>query len=457
MNDKPGLTRRTFLASSAVAAAAATAAVGSTSARAADANVGTPALLGGTPAVAKPFPAWPVFDAAEEQALLATLRSGHWFRGSGQQVERFETAWAKLLGAPFCIGTSSGTNALIAAMNALGVGAGDEVILPPYTFVACADAVLMLGALPVFVDVDPDTFQLDTRKVAAAISERTAAIMPVHIGGSAVDLDAILAVARERKIPVVEDACQAHLGEWRGRKLGTIGDLGCFSFQASKNLTAGEGGAIVTDDEALAARCYAAHNNAQLWKKPGAKAENRIRGSNFRMSEFHASLLAAQLARLPEQAARRDENAAHLTQRLSQIEGLRPAKLHDGCTRSAYHLFMMRYDAQAFAGLPRAAFLKALAAEGVPASSGYRPLNKEPFIAAALRSRGFRRAFPEKVLSEWAERTACPVNDRLCDEAVWFPQNALLASPAAMDQIAAAVGKIKSQAREIARRFEKGT
>jgi dTDP-4-amino-4,6-dideoxygalactose transaminase len=281
--------------------------------------------------------------------------------------------------------------------------------------------------------------------------------MAVHIGGSAVDLDAILAVARERKIPVVEDACQAHLGEWHGRKLGTIGDVGCFSFQASKNLTAGEGGAIVTDNEALAARCYAAHNNAQLWKRPGAKSEYRIRGSNFRMSEFHASLLAAQLARLPEQAAKRDENAAHLTKRLSEIEGLRPAKMHDGCTRSAYHLFMMRYDAKAFAGLPRAAFLKALVAEGVPASGGYRPLNKEPFIAAALRSRGFRHAFPEKVLAEWTERTACPINDHLCDEAVWLPQNVLLASPGAIEEIATAVGKIASQAPELARRFEKGT
>jgi dTDP-4-amino-4,6-dideoxygalactose transaminase len=422
--------------------------------RAAVSSEGVAALLGGKPAVSNPFPAWPVFDAAEEQALLATLRSGHWFRGSGQQVERFEAAWSKLVGARFCVGTSSGTNALIASMNALGVGAGDEVILPPYTFVACADAVLMLGALPVFVDVDPDTFQLDARKVAAVITDRTAAIMPVHIGGNAVDLDAILAVARERKIPVVEDACQAHLGEWRGRKLGTVGDVGCFSFQASKNLTAGEGGAIVTDDEALAARCYAAHNNAQLWKKPGAKAENRIRGSNFRMSEFHAGILAAQLARVPEQAAKRDENAAHLAKRLSEIEGLRPAKLHDGCTRSAHHLFMMRYDARAYAGLPRAAFLRALNAEGVPASGGYHPLNKEPFIAATLKSRGVRRAFPEKVLTEWAERTACPVNDRLCDEAVWLTQNVLLAPRDAMDAIAAAVAKIKANAPQLVRQFE---
>jgi dTDP-4-amino-4,6-dideoxygalactose transaminase len=455
MNDKLRLTRRTFLASSA-AVVATTAGAGSIALGAADAKSGTPALLGGKPAVSNPFPTWPVFDAAEEQALLATLRSGHWFRGSGQQVERFETAWAKLLNVRFCIGTSSGTNALIAAMNALGVGAGDEVILPPYTFVACADAVLMLGALPVFVDVDPETFQLDARKVAAAITERTAAIMPVHIGGSAADLDGILTVARERKVPVVEDACQAHLGEWRGRKLGTIGDVGCFSFQASKNLTAGEGGAIVTDDEALAARCYAAHNNAQLWKKPGAKSEHRIRGSNFRMSEFHASLLVTQLARLPEQAARREENAAHLKKQLAEIEGLRLAMMHDGCTRSAYHLFMMRYDAKAFAGLPRATFLKALAAEGVPASGGYRPLNKEPFIAAALRSRGFKRSFPEKVLTEWPERTACPVSDRVCDEAVWLSQNILLAPRDAMDEIAAAVRKVKSNAPQLAQRLGNG-
>jgi dTDP-4-amino-4,6-dideoxygalactose transaminase len=149
---------------------------------------------------------------------------------------------------------------------------------------------------------------------------------------------------------------------------------------------------------------------------------------------------------LPEQAARRDENAAYLKKLLSEIEGLRPAQLHDGCTRSAYHLFMMRYDAPAFGGLPRSTFLKALASEGVPASGGYRPLNKEPFIAAALRSRGFRRAFPEKVLSEWAEHTACPVNDRLCDEAVWLPQNLLLASTTAMDQIADAVAKVKANA-----------
>jgi dTDP-4-amino-4,6-dideoxygalactose transaminase len=453
VNHDSRLTRRTFLASSATAAAAATVATGGSIANRArvPGAAGAPALLGGKPAVSNPFPAWPVFDADEEKGLLATLRSGHWFRGNGEQVERFEASWTKLLGARFCIGTSSGTNALITSMNALGVGAGDEVILPPYTFVACADAVLMLGALPVFVDVDPDTFQLDARKVAAAITDRTAAIMAVHIGGSAANLDAILAIARERKIPVLEDACQAHLGEWRGRKLGTIGDAGCFSFQASKNLTCGEGGAIVTEDEALASRCYAAHNNAQLWKRSGARPENRIRGSNFRMSEFHAAILAAQLARLPEQTDRRDDNAAYVTKALAEIHGLRPAKLHDGCTRSAYHLFMMRYDAAAFAGLPRATFLRALAAEGVPASSGYRPLNKEQFIAAMLRTRGFRRAFPDKVLTGWAERTACPINDSLCDEAVWLPQNTLLAPRAAMDQIVDAIGKVKAHADALAR------
>jgi dTDP-4-amino-4,6-dideoxygalactose transaminase len=309
----------------------------------------------------------------------------------------------------------------------------------------------MLGALPVFVDTDPETFQIDASKLAAAVTDRTAAIMPVHLGGSAADMDAILAVARERKVPVVEDACQAHLGEWRGRKLGTLGTAGCFSFQASKNLTAGEGGAIVTDDEDLAARCYAAHNNAQQWKRVAAKPEHRVRGANLRMSEFHAAILLAQLARLPEQSKTRDENAAHLDRLLSEIPGVTPARAHDGCTRRAHHLYMFRYNADAFAGLPRDKFLKALAAEGVPASSGYRPLNKESFIAAAIQSRGYRRAFQESVLSEWAERTKCPRNDQLCDEAVWLTQNVLLAPGTAMEQIADAIRRIQAHAEELAR------
>ncbi len=220
------VTRRRFLAATTAAG------VGLTLGRARGAAAEKPARLGGKPVRTEPFPSWPVFDQSEEQALLNTVRSAQWFRGGGKNVNRFEEAYAELMGAKFCVGTSSGTSALLTSLNVLGVGPGDEVILPPYTFVACVNAILMLNALPVFVDTDPDTFQIDPRKIEAAITGRTAAIMPVHLGGNPASLDAILALARQHRLAVVEDACQPHLAEWRQRKRGTYGDTGCFSFQA---------------------------------------------------------------------------------------------------------------------------------------------------------------------------------------------------------------------------------
>jgi perosamine synthetase len=436
---KKQLTRRDFLA------ATTTVGVAFTFSSTRGATVEKPALLGGKPIRTEPFPSWPMFDTSEEEALRNTIRTGRWFRGSGNNVDRFESEFATLLGAKFCVGTSSGTNALITSLNALGIGSGDEVILPPYTFVACVNAVLMLGALPVFVDTDPETFQIDARKIKAAMNERTRAIMPVHIGGNAADMDAILSIASQHKLVVVEDACQAHLAEWRGRKVGTFGDTGCFSFQASKNLTAGEGGAILTNNEELAERCFAAHTNSRSRKA----SANIIRGSNMRMSEFHAAILLSQMTRLLQQAKTRDENGAYLTKMFREIPGILPAQAYDGCTRNAYHLYMFRYKKEEFANLPRAKFLKALSAEGVRASSGYTPLNKEPFIAETLRSGGYQRAVSKERLAEWTERNSCPANDVLCEEAVWFQQNLLLGSRESMEQIAEAVSKISAHAPEL--------
>ncbi|HWH33225.1 MAG TPA: aminotransferase class I/II-fold pyridoxal phosphate-dependent enzyme, partial [Egibacteraceae bacterium] len=177
-------------------------------------------------------------DSTEERALVALVRGGKWFRG--EQVAAFEAAYAALTGARGCLATANGTSALITSLAALGIGAGDEVIVPPYTFIATVNAVLLMGALPVFVDTDRETFQIDARRIEEAITPATRAIVPVHLGGSAADLDTVMDVARRRGLTVVEDACQAHLAEWRGRKVGTYGAAGCFSFQASKNLNSGE-------------------------------------------------------------------------------------------------------------------------------------------------------------------------------------------------------------------------
>ena len=210
--------------------------------------------------------------------------------------------------------TSSGTSALVTAVNALEIGPGDEVIVPPYTFVATINSVLLQHALPVFVDSDRETFQINARKIEASITKRTRCILPVHLGGASADLDTILAIGKKHGIPVLEDACQSHLGEWRGRKVGTWGDLGCFSFQASKNLNSGEGGAIMGNDAKLIEAARSFQNQGRAAPDAGfAWARN---GDNRRLTEFQGALLLAQLERLEEQSRMRETNATYLTKLL---------------------------------------------------------------------------------------------------------------------------------------------
>jgi dTDP-4-amino-4,6-dideoxygalactose transaminase len=364
-------------------------------------------------------------------------------------VNTFEKAYAERLGTRHCVATANGTSALFSCMNALGIGPGDEVLVPPYTFVATINVVMLQHALPVFVDTDRQTSQMDATKLESAITPRTRCIMPAHIGGNACDLDAILAIAKKRNLPVIEDTCQSHLAEWRGRPLGSWGTAGCFSFQASKNLNSGEGGAVITNDEDFADRCYAFHNNGRGRRKGGfAYAQG---GANLRLTEFQAALLMTQFSRLEEQARTRDENAAYLTKLLQEIPGISPAKGYAGCTRNAYHLYMFRYDREQFASAPRAAFLKALRGEGVPCSGGYTPLNREPFIKEMLQSRGYQAVFGADRLKDWEEKNRCPENDRLCEEAVWFTQTMLLGPRSDMDQIAEAFRKIHAHAAELAK------
>jgi perosamine synthetase len=391
------------------------------------------------------FPSWPVFDELEDKALLQTLRSGKWYRGTGDQVAAFEKSYAKLMGSKGCLGTANGTSALLTAISVAGIGPGDEVIVTPYTFVATVNAILQAHAVPVFADIHPETFQMDPAKIEPLITDRTAAIMPVHTGGLAMDMDALMRISAKHKIPVIEDACQAHLSEWKGKKLGTYGKAGCFSFQASKNLNSGEGGAILTDDADLLEECYGFHNNGRSRKNTGSDVfRYNARGLNLRMTEFQGALLMAQMTRLEEQARRRDDSAAYLTGMLEKIPGIRPAKKLPDCTRASYHLYMFRYQAEQFrAGLSRYDFLKALAAQGIPCSNGYYPLNREPFLKSTLESRGFRRIYSATDVSRWQERNQCPANDKLCAEAVWFTQNVLLGSRADMDRIVEAIRKVQ--------------
>lgn len=436
------LTRRKAIVTGVMAAAAATRGFGA---------ISKPAILGGTKIRTADWPEWPVFGKEEEDALDKVLRSKLWYRSTGTEVTAWEQAYAKLTGAKACLATANGTSALLISLAALGVGAGDEVIVPPYTFIATVNAVLALNAIPVFVDVDRETFQIDATKIEAAITERTVALLPVHMGGSPADLDSILAIGRKRNIPVVEDACQAHLSEWRGRKVGTYGVTGCFSFQASKNLNSGEGGAVLSNDPALIEKCYAFHNNSHGRQSSGFSSAYPLRGLNLRMTEFQGALLTAQMTRLEAQSKVRRDNAAYLTSLLSEIPGTVPAKLYPGCTANSWHLYMFRYQPEKFSGLSRAKFLKALDAEGIPASTGYAPrLNQEPFLLNAMRSRGFQRFCKPEQIALWEKNNHCPVNDQLCEEAVWFFQSMLLTDHASMDQIAEAITRIRAHAGEVA-------
>lgn len=432
------MNRRRFLATSTVAASA-------------SANpVSKPALLGGAPVRDKSWNPWPVFDETEEKAVLGVLRSGKWYRGSGQMVRKFEEQYAALTGARYCLATANGTSALLASLGGLDVGPGDEVILPPYTFVATLNVIMARHALPVFVDSDIETFQIDHRKVEAAITPRTRVLMPVHLGGASVELDVILALAKQHKVPVIEDACQSHLAEWRGAKVGTFGTTGCFSFQASKNLNSGEGGAVLTSDPDVLDRASEFHSNSSSQHAREKRTGIRANGLNLRMPEFQAALLLAQMTRLEKQSKIRETNAQYLTKMLGEIAGIRPAAMYQGNTRNAYHLYMFRYDKSRFANLPRAKFLKAMAAEGIPCSAGYTPLNRQPLVETIPASRAYQRIYGEAELKRWREKLACPQNDRLCEEAVWLTQTMLLGPREDMEQIAEAVRKIQRHAGELA-------
>jgi len=406
-----------------------------------------PAILGGAPVRKAAFPSWPVAGEAEEDTIRAVVRSRQWNRNA--MTRRFEENWAKALGGRYCLATTNGTSSLYTALNALGVGPGDEVIVPPYTFVATINTVLMCHALPVFVDTDVTTFQIDASKIDAAITPRTRCIMPVHLGGSPADLDAVLQVAARHNIPVIEDACQAHFAEWRGKKVSTLGSFGAFSFQASKNLNCGEGGALICNDEELYQRARSFHDAG---RSHGLAPEAYImNGANLRMTDFQAAILLAQLTRLEQQSRVREANARYLTSLLSEIPGVAPARMYEGTTRNAYHLYMFRYDPAKFAGLSRDGFLKALSAEGIPCSGGYRPLNREPFLESTFASRTWKRLYSDAERRAWQERNECPRNDQLCGEAVWFTQNMLIGAREDMDQIAEAIRKIGRHAADLTR------
>lgn len=407
--------------------------------------MGKLAISGGNKVRMKPFPGWPVWDETDCNGLVEVCRSGQWWSVGGTKVKEFEEKFAAYHDCKHGVCVPNGTIALLVALKAVGVGYGDEVIVTPYTFIASASSILQANAVPVFVDIDPDTYNIDPAGIEAAVTDKTKAIMAVHIAGLPADMDAILEIARRRNLYVVEDCAQAHAAEWRGKKVGGLGDVAAFSFQASKNLTAGEGGIVTTNNDEIADNAWSIHNVGRV--KGGAWYDHPVMGSNYRMTEFQASILLTQMPRLQEQTARRNANALYLTERLRAIDGIRPLLRDKRVTSHAYHLYIFRYD-EDVVGVPRGKFLEALNAEGIPCSSGYEPLYRSGMFAVDPTSCPVGCPYYGREVDYASMRL--PNVERACDrESVWLFQSMFTGDETDMDDIATAVGKVVSNASEL--------
>ncbi len=408
-----------------------------------------PALLGGTPVRAnKKWQQWPQWDKKFNPKMNEVVESLTWSRS--RNVSQFEKKWADTHGMKHCLTTVNGTNALSAAWMQSDIGPGDEVICSPYTFSASIFGILYKGAMPVFADINPATFQIDPEQIKKKITPRTKGILPVHICGYPSDMPAIMKIAKEHKLFVVEDACQAHLAEIGGQKVGTFGNAGCFSFQASKNLPIGEGGAILTNDTEYFDRLYSYHNFGYASGSVSGQISAitaLILANKIRMAEYQAVIGLCQMERLQELHKLRNENGAYLNEKLSAYPGITPVKLHKGATQASYYIYGMVYNQDKMDGLPRKRFIEAMNAEGVPVGTGYPndPLYTQPMLKEVFNSEIYRKCYTSKELDfeQYKQRNHCPSLIKTYNSALWIWNGGLMiGSKSDMDDVINAVDKI---------------
>jgi dTDP-4-amino-4,6-dideoxygalactose transaminase len=407
--------------------------------------MGKLAINNGKPLRKKSFSRWPIFDHNEIAALRKVINSGIWGIG-GMKIKEFEEKFSIYQQAKYSVAVMNGTVGLEVALRAAGIKAGDEVIMPAYTFMATSMAALQVNALPVFSDINPNTYNLDPNKVEDLISDKTRAIIPVHLAGCPVDMDKINNVAKNNGIKVIEDACQAWGSEWKGRRVGAIGDLGVFSFQSSKNITSGEGGIIITNNRKLYELCWAYQNCGRLLK--GSWYQHELLGFNYRMTEFQAAVLLIQHTRFDKQTKMRNDNALYLSRELSKIKGIEPLKRSKNVTRHAYHLYIFKYHKEEFEGLSRNKFVEALNAEGIPSSPGYNiPLHKQKSMLRLAKDPFLQRLFGKKI--DYKNLRLPETEKASLEEGIWIKQNVLLGTKEDMNDIINAIIKIKENIEEL--------
>jgi dTDP-4-amino-4,6-dideoxygalactose transaminase len=400
------------------------------------------AVRGGTPLRTKAWPDWPQHDERELRNLQRVLGSGNWggFPSPNVMAGEFAERFAAYHGAKYAVCTTGGTTALEVALRAAGLERGDEVLVPALTFYATAFAALVQGFKPVFVDVDPDTWCIDAAQIERHITPDTRAILPVHLGSRMADMDRIGEIARARDLRVVEDCAHMHGGFWREKGAGTLGDFGCFSFQSSKLMTSGEGGIIITSDETFAERCNAYVNSGRGHGGDRQAAEGTMLGWNYRITEFQAAVLLAQLERLPEQIATRNANIAHFEKRVEQIGGVSTLR-HDErmTTRSGYGV-VLRYDESAWRGISRDRFARALVAEGMRLYGAfYTPVYQTPLFA-----------WKDAPIEMDYSGVRCPVAEKAAyKEMVWLPHEIFLGATGDIDDLCDGIEKLREHVDEL--------
>ena len=398
------------------------------------------ALLGGPPVRRRPFPGWPVYGKEEEELLQDALHSRKW-GGYSRHVEEFEATFARLHGVRHAITCCNGTVALEVALRALDLECGDEVIVPPITFVSTATSVVICHGVPVFADIDPCTLNLSPAAVEASITPRTRAIIAVHFGGHPADVDALRAIALRHDLALIEDAAHAHGAAWRGTPVGNFGSAATFSFQAFKLATAGEGGAVLTNSSTLAEKVWSYCN---LGRHKGAGwFEHFSVGSNYRMTGFQAAVLSAQLKRLPEQSRVRQENVRYFRAQLRPFRGLVLPEDDSRVSEHPHYILTLRYDPEAFGSVDRDLFLRALQAEGIPAQPTYPyPLYRNPLFR--------KESLPLCGCGKWSapqdyESLCLPESERICRDGIWLEHNLFLGTRQDVDDILNAFEKIQQR------------
>ena len=393
------------------------------------------AINGGSPVRTAPFPQWPQGGEAEMLQLEKVLKAEQW--GTlGKEALAFAEKFAQYIGVKHGICVNNGTVSLELILRGLDIGYGDEVIVPPYTFISTASAVAIAGATPVFADIENGTYNIDPASVEANITANTKAVIAVHAGGRPCDMDRIMEIAKKHGIYVIEDCAQAHGSQWKGKKLGSIGHASSFSFQASKNVSCGEGGAIMTDDFEFFKKFWHYHNSGRAYEQAGELSGLMLMGANSRLPEWQAAVLTVQLDKLEEQIERRMENAEYLNAGLKQFDFIKFLDTDDKITRNTYHLYIMKYISENLKGIKRERFISAMTAEGIPCSRGYVPLYK----MNAFSTPNFRKSTGSNTdySSIHLENTEKACNE----EALWMQGSMLLGSKRDMDDILEAMGKI---------------